>query len=194
MFHAKRERQDQGADNPTNASTAAQSAPGQPTEHLPRNSSPGQPVTVHRRTAGGNIFVRPGLILLALAAVTGLGGVLVATASATPQDMGGRQAEHASAAVGLPVSPVQTTETTQPYQTRDQPPLIPAQTVVQLVLDPDPATILQDERQAYTAWGFARDGKPLGAVTTQTRFTIDSPGVCEGAVCTSAQPGDYTVT
>jgi hypothetical protein len=135
MFHAKRARQDQGADNPISGDTTTESALGQPTEHPPRNSSPGQPVTVHRRAAARNILVRPGLILLTLAAVTILGGVLVATASATSQDMGARQAQHSSPAASLPERPVQTTQTTQANPNSELPP-IPARAGVDLVLDP----------------------------------------------------------
>src|SRR6266536_451090 len=211
MFHAKRARQDQGADNPIDGSSAAQSALGQPTEHLPSSSSPGQPVTVHGRAAARNILVRPGLLLLALAAVTILGGVLVAAASATTQDMGARQAEHASPTAGLPERLAQTTQTTQTNQARDQPPLIPARALVQLVLDPAQAAIGPGERQAYTAKVLIQLGphqaytaeKPdtysySFDVTRLTRFKIIPDGSCtkvKGKVsCSATDIGPHTVT
>src|SRR6266536_353670 len=209
MFHAKRARQDQGADNPIDGSSAAQSALGQPTEHLPSSSSPGQPVTVHGRAAARNILVRPGLLLLALAAVTILGGVLVAAASATTQDMGARQAEHASPTAGLPERLAQTTQTTQTNQARDQPPLIPARALVQLVLDPAQAAIGPGERQAYTAKVLIQLG-PRQAYTAEkpdtysysfdvtrlTRFKIIPDGSCtKGKVsCSATDIGPHTVT
>lgn len=194
MFHGKRAHQDQGADNPINGSAAAQSTLGQSTEHLPRNSSPGQPAAEHRWTAVRNILVRARLILLALAAVTILGGVLVATASATSQDMGARQAEHSSLAAGLPERLAQTTQT-QANQIRDQPPLIPAQAMDYLELEPNPATIRLGARQDYTAHRVAEGGADLGVVTAQTDFSIKEPnGSCSEAGCTATKPGDYTVT
>jgi hypothetical protein len=194
MFHAKRARQDQGADDPISGSTSAQVARNGPAEHLLRNLSSGQPVTVHRRAAARNILVRPGLVLLALAAGTVLGGVLVATASATSQDMGAREAEHSSPAVGLPELPLQTTLTAQANQTRELSPLIPAKAVVDLVLDPVKALIGVGDGQAYTAEGFDATGHDLGKVTAQTVFTITGRGSCAGPICTPAEVGEHTVT
>ena len=63
-----------------------------------------------------------------------------------------------------------------------------------LVLSPATATIAAGDGQVYTAEGHDAGAGDLGDVTSATTFTIDGGGSCSGASCTSATPGDYTVT
>ncbi|HZC99142.1 MAG TPA: Ig-like domain-containing protein [Actinomycetes bacterium] len=66
--------------------------------------------------------------------------------------------------------------------------------VAGLKLAPQQATILQGDRQTYTAEGFDATGHDLGEVTAQTVFTITPSGACQRAICTPTKAGDHTVT
>ena len=58
-------------------------------------------------------------------------------------------------------------------------------------ISPDTAEVGADEPQAYTAMGFDADSNPLGAVDATYEIT---DGLCEGASCSAATPGEHTVT
>lgn len=98
---------------------------------------------------------------------------------------------------------MQTTQTTQANQTRELPPLIAAQAVVDLVLDPVGARIVAGERRAYTAKVRIRAKHPdlysdSLDVTGLTRFEIHPDGSCtklKGKVsCSATNLGPHTVT
>jgi hypothetical protein len=68
-----------------------------------------------------------------------------------------------------------------------------------LLLEPIDKTIELGSGQRYTAQAVAANGMPLRDVTGQTQFSLrrlqdQSPTACQGAICTPAQKGDYTVT
>lgn len=67
-----------------------------------------------------------------------------------------------------------------------------------LVLDPHEQKIELGSSQTYTAQAAAKNDEPLGDVTGQTVFSMSlmgqPPTACQGATCTPAKKGDYTVT
>jgi hypothetical protein len=65
---------------------------------------------------------------------------------------------------------------------------------VALVLSPASTSAQRPATQAYQARGLDAAGNDLGDMTARTAFTIEPNGSCTAAVCTSAQPGDHTVT
>jgi hypothetical protein len=71
---------------------------------------------------------------------------------------------------------------------------VTAATLDHIVISPADTTIQSGQTQSYTAEGFDVSDNSLGDVTSETVFSIDSPGSCTGAVCGATQPGDYTVT
>jgi hypothetical protein len=114
MFHAKRARHEEAADNQINNSLSAQSALAGPSQHPPRNSSPPQPAVVRCSKAVRSAGVRPGPVLLAIALALAFIVVLTGAASAAAtQDAPGQsvrtivrlelQPTSAVVAVGAPV-------------------------------------------------------------------------------------------
>jgi hypothetical protein len=71
---------------------------------------------------------------------------------------------------------------------------VTADAPVALVLSPASTSAQRPATQAYQARGLDAAGNDLGDMTARTTFTIEPNGSCTAAVCTSAQPGDHTVT
>jgi hypothetical protein len=181
MFHPKRAPRDQGADNPISGDPSAQSAVGAPAEQLTTNPWPRRQATAHRQTAGHGIDGWAGRLLVALAAITVLGAILAASASATAQAEGSRQA-------GLPPSPTAGTPVPNEQTT----------SATRVELHPNPAVIEPGGKVTYTVHGLDADGShltELGNLADKTRFSITPDGSCTPeAVCTADAPRDYTVT
>jgi Bacterial Ig domain len=203
MFHANRARQHQGADHRIHGGAAAHAAPDRPAKDRSRGSSHDQPVTGYRRAVARDIGVRSGLVLLAFAILTVLGGTLVGRASASSHDAAAPQARLApSTTTGLPERVVEPTQTTQPSRTHDQPSQTSAQTGIYLLIEPvkpAKAVIAAGEHQGYTAKLRVRVGPDQWSydVTRWTRFAMDPDGSCEKsrskASCSATIAGPHRV-
>lgn len=63
-----------------------------------------------------------------------------------------------------------------------------------VVVLPSSASIAAGDAQDYTAEGFDAYGNSVGDVTSDTTFSIDPDGSCDGAACTATVAGEHTVT
>src|SRR4029453_13559343 len=136
MFHANRAHRHQAADSPITGGTSPWTARAGPPERPPTNSSGNHRVITPRRAVAGGIAFRTGLLLLTLVILALLGGPLVAPPPAPSQTTGAPKAKpsSSSATIGPLELAVQPTQTTQPVQTRDEPPLTSARRLHELVL------------------------------------------------------------
>ena len=209
MFPSKRARHNRNPDSLINHGTSAQFVRAEATEHLSGDAPPRQPGTMPQRTLTREFLRRLGSLALVPVVVAVLGGIIVAPAAATSQDLGARHALlPPSPAAGSPQLPVLPTRATQPGRSGDQPPDIPTGAEVHEVIDKQPhhlrlkptpeGPIELDQKVTYQAFALAKDNTELGEVTGQTDFSISQPGqpsaACPEATCTPTKTGKHTVT